>query len=103
MNSLIDRVLSVEEEACAIIEKARAEARELEKRAAVDISLIQKEALANVEKKIEAYREQALQKHEHDIAAQEAESRQVLESINQIPNSLIDAQIEKVVARFREI
>jgi len=103
MESLIDRLLSVENEAGAIIEKARVEAKEVEKQAKSDIAAVQKEVAATVEEKFAGFREQALSKHEKDVADQEAEARKTLEAISHVPADLISKQAEKIAARFREI
>jgi hypothetical protein len=103
MNSLIDRVLSVESEASAIIEKARADARELEKRSNIDIDVIHNEAAVQVEKKIAAFRDEATRKHEEEVAKQEVNARNALEEVDRISTGVIFKQVEKIVDRFREI
>jgi len=103
MNSLIDNVLSLENDASTIIEKARVEAKELEKRVSNDITKIQQESQAMLEKKLVSFREEAGRRHEQEVAQQAIKAQQMLEKVDSIPAALIEKQIEKIVNRFREI
>lgn len=103
MDSLIDRLLKLEGEAGAVIDKARAEAKELEKQTNADIAAMRKEVSVGVDRKSAAFREEALQRYEADAAQQKQEAEKVIESIGRVPEELISRQVEKVVARFREI
>ncbi len=103
MESLIDRLLSVEGDAGAIIEKARAEVKELEKLTAASSMAIHKEVAAGVDRKFAAFREEALARHEQESARQKEAARKVLEEVGRVPAELIARQAEKIVTRFREI
>ncbi|HOC68511.1 MAG TPA: hypothetical protein PLL36_07360 [Candidatus Hydrogenedentes bacterium] len=103
MDSLIDRLLSVEDEAGAIIEKARAEVKDLEKQTAASIAAVHDEIVCGVDRKFAAFREEALVRHEEEAARQKEAARKTLEAAGHIPAELISRQAEKIVARFREI
>ncbi len=103
MDSLINKVLEVENEAAAIIEKAHAEAKEIEKRVGAELASFGKETAAKVEQRIVAFREEAMRRHEREAEKQAEEARKALEGVGHIPAELISRQVEKVVARFREI
>jgi F0F1-type ATP synthase membrane subunit b/b' len=103
MNLLIDSILSVENEANALIEQARAEAKALEKRADNEIAALQQEIAAKVEQQVAAFRETAGKRHEAEVAKEGIEARKALESVDRISGDLISRQVDKIVSRFREI
>jgi len=103
MNLLIDSILSVENEANALIEQARTEAKALEKRADNEIAALQQEIAAKVEQQVAAFRETAVRRHEEEVAKEGAAARKALETVDRIPADLISRQVDKIVARFREI
>jgi F0F1-type ATP synthase membrane subunit b/b' len=103
MNLLIDSILSVENEANALIEQARAEAKALEKQADNEIAALQQEIAAKVEQQVAAFRETAGKRHEAEVAKEGIEARKALESVDRIPADLISRQVDKIVSRFREI
>jgi F0F1-type ATP synthase membrane subunit b/b' len=103
MNLLIDSILSVENEANALIEQARAEAKALEKQADNEIAALQQEIAAKVEQQVAAFRETAGKRHEAEVAKEGIEARKALESVDRISGDLISRQVDKIVSRFREI
>lgn len=103
MDSLIDRLLTVEGEAGAVIETARAEAKELDKQANAAIAAMRQEVSAEVDRKLAAFREELLKRHEVETAKQKAEAERALEEVGRVPEAVVSRQVEKAVARFREI
>lgn len=103
MDSLIDKLLAVEGEAGAVIEKARVEAKELDKQSNAAIAAMRQEVSAEVNRKLAAFREGLFKRHESESAKQKAEAEKALEEVGRVPEVVISRQVEKVVARFREI
>lgn len=103
MDTLIDTLLSMEGEAGAVIERARAEAANLEKQAEADIAAARKEVLSTADRRIDAFREEVARKYETAAALQKTECVATLKALAEIPGDRISMQVEKIVARFREI
>lgn len=103
MNSLIDKLVSVESDANALIEQAKNEAKTIEKRVKDDIEAIQRELDAGLEQKIAAFRVEAQKRYEGEAQLQAEKARQMLAELDKIPASSVAAQVEKLVTRFREI
>lgn len=103
MNSLIERVLSVEDEAADIIEKARTEAKELEKQVKACIVQIHNDSRIKMEERMATFRTEALRRHEEALANQEIRARKAVEAVKSIPDDLLKKHVEKIVNRFREM
>lgn len=103
MNSLIDNILSLEGEANSVLDRARAQAKEIEKDAEVQVAAIQEEVRTAAEQRIAQYRAEAEKKHQADLVQARAGHERALKSIEQISESAVAAQVQRVVARFREL
>lgn len=103
MKSLIDDILTIETQANEILESHRTQAKELEKQAAAKIQAAQQEVAAQVERRVTAFRAQAVQKHAEQLAKAETVFKQALQSIEGVSERVIDEHAKRIVARFREI
>ncbi|MBP8131881.1 MAG: hypothetical protein KA184_20070 [Candidatus Hydrogenedentes bacterium] len=103
MKSLIDDILTLESEANAALEEARARAKEIEKTADQRIGQAQDEVQAVVERRLAQFRAEAEKKHQEALAQARAEHEQALKKLEQVPASVLDEQVRRVVARFREL
>ena len=103
MKSLVESILSLEEEANGVLESIHAEAEAIEEDTAAKIQAIQDEAAANVAQRVAAFREQATKKHEQDIADAARESQQALHAVAQVSGDLIQTQAQHIVQAFCEL
>lgn len=103
MKSLIDDILSLEGEANSVLERARVQAKDLEKGAEAQMAAIQEEVRAAAEQRIAQYRAEAEKKHQADLAQARSSNERALKSIEQISESAVAGQVRRVVARFREL
>ena len=86
MASLIENILSIENQANEIVAKAHAESKALEKGALAEIQRVRQEIDAQTEQRIEAFRKDAEQKHQATLAAEKEEAaRRLAGSIGWIP------------------
>jgi vacuolar-type H+-ATPase subunit H len=102
MELLIDKIVSLESEANKIIEKARNDAKEMEKSVNTAIVAVQDELHKVLEKRVSDFRDEANLRQEKAIAEQSAETQRVLASVGSISNVVIAKQVDKIVNRFCE-
>lgn len=102
MKTLVDHVLSIENEAAGILEVARAEAKRIEQDAGVGAAALRAAAATDAAQRVAAFREAAREKLERDIAAAEAEGKRALAALEHIRGETIERQVQRVIARFRE-
>jgi hypothetical protein len=102
MESLIQNILSIENQANEILEKARGESREREKSALDQIAAIQQEIAGQVEARVGVFREAAEKQHKDDVAQAQAESQRALSAIDHIGQDVINRHVDRVVARYLE-
>jgi len=103
MNALIDTILAVENDATQLLEKARAEAKTLEKKAESEIAALQEEINAKVAQQVTAFRETAERRHADDAAKEKQAAQDALAALERIPGAVVSKQVDMIVARFREI
>jgi F0F1-type ATP synthase membrane subunit b/b' len=103
MESLVQNILSLENQANDLLEKARADAREHEKSAADKIAEIQQEISAQVESRVADFRAKAEQQHQEDVAQAQAESQRALAAVDHIGQEVIARHVDSVVARYLEL
>lgn len=102
MKSLIDDILTLEDQANGLLDGARATAKEIEKAAAAKQAAIQQEIMADVERRVGEFRSEAERKHQEDLAQAKAEHQAALAALEQVAATVITEQAEAVVAQFRE-
>ncbi len=102
MKSLIDDILTLENEANGLLEEARAKAKEIEKASTAKQAAIREEIMADVERRVAVFREEAERKHQEDIARAKAEHEAALAALDQIVDGVIADQADALVAQFRE-
>ncbi len=102
MKTLIDKVLSLENEAERVLDKARQEAKAIDDNADAQIARIQLEDEAALLRRIDEYRNTATQKHQDEAAQARAALVQEIERVKRVPQSLLNEQAAKIVTRFCE-
>ena len=99
MKTLIDKVLSLENEAERILDDARREAKKIDADADAQIAQLRADGEAVLQRRIQEYRNAAEQKHQDEVAKARAALAQELERVKQVPDSVVE-QAAKIVARF---
>jgi hypothetical protein len=103
MASLMENVLSLEQEADALVAAAHAEAKDIEKQAETDLRA-RKEAIASeTAHRIEEYKASAEARCREDLARAEREHEAATATLQTLDRKAISRQAENVVARFKEI
>lgn len=103
MNSLIENILAMENEANQVLERARAEATALEKKTSAEIAAIQQEATTKVGEQIAAFRETAERRHAEAVADTQSIAQQALQALDAIPGETLSRQVMQILNAFREI
>jgi|GEM_PF-1744024 len=103
MTSLVEEIASLENEADSIVARARTEAEEIEKSALAEVEAYRRKLAGDMEMKISAFQREMEEKHKVSADEAERELRQALGTIDQIPDNVIRAQINRIVNRFSEL
>jgi hypothetical protein len=103
MTSLVEEIASLENEADSIVARARTEAEEMEKSAVAEVEAYRRKLAGDMEVKISAFQREMEEKHKVSVDEAERELRQALGTIDQIPDSVIKAQIDRIINRFSEL
>lgn len=103
MAALVEDVLSLEKEADMIVAQAYAEAKELERLAIAEAEAYRRRLVEETDQKVLAFQREMEEKHKGSVAETEKELVQALSSIDQLAESRLKEQIEKIVTRFREL
>jgi F0F1-type ATP synthase membrane subunit b/b' len=103
MNTLVENIVSLENEADSVVAKARVEAQELEKSAAADIEAYRRKLSEDMEAKVSAFQKQMEEKHKASVVAAEAELVRSLGAVDRIADDVLRKQIDRIVNKFSEI
>lgn len=101
MASLIENVLSLEQEADAIIAAAHAEARQIEERAEMELRARRETLEAEAAARLAAFREEAVARHREELAKAEQEAESAAASVRNLDKQALERQADKVVGRFK--
>ena len=99
---ILERVLALEKEAEAMVERAHAEAREIERETMEKIAAMRREADERASIRISEYRTNAEAELKKALAEAEATHKRQLEQIAAIPQDKIRALAAQVVATLGE-
>lgn len=102
METLVDKVLSLEKEADAILAKAGMDAEEIARKAEADASAYRQKMAEEMSRRLTVFRKQAEEKHAQALAEAEAELRAGLEALDRLPALAIEKAVNRIVSRFRE-
>ena len=100
--ALVENILSLENEADSIVAQARAEAKEIEQSAIVEVEAYRHQLAEETEQKISAFQRETEEKHKHSIAEAEKELAQALDAVDQTSGSVLREQIDRIITRFSE-
>ena len=100
--ALVETILSLENEADSIMVQARAEAKEIEQSAIVEVEAYRRQLAEETEQKISAFRKETEGKHHLFIAEARKELDQTLDAMDRIAGAVLEEKINRIVARFSE-
>jgi hypothetical protein len=100
--ALVENILSLENEADSIVAQARAEAKEIEQSAIVEVEAYRRQLAEETEQKISAFEKKTEERHKHSIGEAEKELAQALDAVDQILGGVLREQIDRIITRFSE-
>ncbi len=103
MVTLVEKIVSLENEADSIVAAAHDKARELEKSATADVEAYRRKLSEDMEAKISSFQIEMEAKHKASAAEAEEELARALGAVDQVAGSLVREQIDRIVNRFSEL
>ena len=103
MATLVEKIVTLENEADSIVAQTRAEAKEIEKSAMTEMDVYRLKLAEETDQKVAAYQGEMEEKHRRSVAEAEKELAQALDAIDQIVGEAVKRQIDRIVARFNEL
>lgn len=100
MTSLVENIISLENEAEDIIEKARAGSKEIIRSVDDEIARYRDHLTGELETRLAHFRTEAEKKFEEIVADTSKEHERHLRSVRELPDSFAALQIERVLDRF---
>lgn len=101
MSSLVQNILALEQEASAVVARAHEQAARIAKEADETIRSQRSALLQDSEARVEAYRTNASERFDAEKSAAESSHIAVMASIEQVPSSRIQQQVNRIVNAFK--
>jgi F0F1-type ATP synthase membrane subunit b/b' len=102
MITLVEKIVSLENEADSIVANARTEAHELEKSATADIEAYRRKLSEDTEEKVSLFQKQMEAKHKASVVEAEEELVRALGAVDQIADDILREQTDRIVNKFSE-
>lgn len=102
MVTLVEKIVSLENDADSIVAAAHGKANELEKSAMADIEAYRRKLSEDMEAKILSFQKEMEAKHKVSVIEAEEELVRALGAVDRIENHLLKEQIDRIVGRFSE-
>lgn len=102
MASLIENVVSLEQEADAVVAAAHAEAKEIEKRSVEELAARRAAIETDAAARVEAFRQAAEARYAGELAEAEREFEAASSALRRLDAKAVERQADRVVARFGE-
>jgi vacuolar-type H+-ATPase subunit H len=103
MDTLVEEIVSLENEADSIVAAARHEAHELEKSVMADVETYRRKLSEDMETKVSSFQKEVDTKHKAAVIEAEAELVRALGAVDRIADHILKKQIDRIVGRFSEI
>ncbi len=103
MAALVENIVSLENEANAMLAQARSEAKEIEKSGVAEAEAYRRKLAEETDQKVLAFQREMEERHKGAVAEMEKELAQALAAMDQIPDETIRRQIHRIVTRFSEL
>ncbi|MBI3925681.1 MAG: hypothetical protein HY319_09085 [Armatimonadetes bacterium] len=101
MESLVDSILALEQEAETIVANAQDQAREMAARVETEIGAYREDLARDVEQRLSALEVEKRAEYETESARVEAEQRARLETFGSLGPDRIQSQVDRILSRFR--
>ncbi|NLW34758.1 hypothetical protein [Syntrophorhabdus aromaticivorans] len=102
VESLVDNIVALEREADALIEESRLEAKRIKLAAETDLARFRDELARDRDDRLANLKKEFDRKYQEGLRAEEDKLADGLNAIDQIPDTLVRQQIERILNRFRE-
>ena len=103
MATLVENIVSLENEADSIVAKARVEAKEIENSSIAEAEAYRLKLAEETEQKVGAFRKETEEKYQRSIAEAQDELAQALSAMDHIAGSAVREQINRIISRFSEL
>ena len=103
MATLVENIVSLENEADLIVAQARVEAKEMEKSSIAQAEAYRSKLAEKTEQKVAAFRKETEEKSQRTIAEAQDELAQALSAMDHIAGSVVREQINRIISRFSEL
>ena len=103
MSSIIEKILSLEEEADKFLAEARTEAKVTERSADDKMRAVRENIEAQVDARLAACRQQTEEKFAQDLEKAKGAAQRALDELTKVGAALIKSQAKEVVKRFCEL
>jgi hypothetical protein len=100
MVTLVEKIVSLENEADSIVAAAHDKARELEKSAMADVEAYRRKLSEDMEAKISSFQIEMEAKHKASTAEAEEELVRALGAVDRVAGSLVREQIDRITQAF---
>lgn len=102
METLIESVLALEREADELIDKAHHSAQEIKSSAEEELRLYREQLTREREQRLKDVEQAVKDRFDRDAEEQERRTRDALNAIAAIPPDKVEAQIGRILFRFKE-
>ncbi len=103
MAALVETIVSLENEANAMLAQARSEAREIEESGVAEAEAYRRRLAEETDQKVLAFQREMEERHKGAVAEMEKELAQALDNMDRIPDETMKEQIYRIVTRFSEL
>ena len=103
MAALVENIVSLENEANAILAQARSETREIEKSGVAEAEAYRRRLAEETDQKVLAFQREIEERHKGAVAGMEKELAQALGDMDRIPDETMKDQVHRIVSRFSEL
>lgn len=103
MVTLVEKIVSLENEADSIVAAAHDKARELEKAAMAEVDAYRRKLSDEMEAKISSFQKDMEAKHKASAAEAEQELARAIGTVDRIADTTLREQINRIVNRFSEL
>lgn len=103
MDTLVEKIVSLENEADSIVAAAHTEAKGLEKSTAAEIETYRRKLSTDTDAKVSSFQKEMETKHQASVIEAEAELVRALGAVDRIEENILKRQIDRIVGRFGDI
>lgn len=103
MHTLMEDAITIEKEADSILERARIEAKQIERDCEDEIELYRKKKIEEMDEMLAAFQKKVEEDYIKSLSQYEDEIRETIRHIDSIPEHIIAGQIEMILSRLQEI